>query len=76
MAICRALVNDPQILFADEPTGNLDSKNGAAILESLLDLHREHQTTLVLVTHSAEIAHRADRVITMQDGRVISDTCL
>jgi putative ABC transport system ATP-binding protein len=73
VAICRALVNDPQILFADEPTGNLDSKNGAAILESLLDLHRERQTTLVLVTHSPEIANRADRLITMQDGRVISD---
>ena len=73
VAICRALVNDPQILFADEPTGNLDSKNGAAILASLLDLHRERQTTLVLVTHSPEIANRADRLITMQDGRVISD---
>ena len=73
VAICRALVNDPQILFADEPTGNLDSKNGAAILASLLDLHRERQTTLVLVTHSAEIANRADRLITMQDGRVIGD---
>jgi len=73
VAICRALVNDPQILCADEPTGNLDSKNGAAILASLLDLHRERQTTLVLVTHSPEIANRADRLITMQDGRVISD---
>ena len=73
VAICRALVNDPQILFADEPTGNLDSKNGESILNLLLDLHKERQTTLVLVTHSEEIAMRADRVVTLQDGRVIGD---
>ena len=73
VAICRALVNDPKILFADEPTGNLDSKNGESILNLLLDLHRERQTTLVLVTHSQEIAIRADRVVTLQDGRIIGD---
>jgi putative ABC transport system ATP-binding protein len=71
VAICRALINAPKILFADEPTGNLDSKNGAAILALLLDLHKERQTTLVLVTHSADIAAHADRVITLQDGRII-----
>lgn len=73
VAICRALINDPKILFADEPTGNLDSKNGESILNLLLDLHQERQTTLVLVTHSQEIAVRADRVVTLQDGRVIED---
>ncbi len=73
VAICRALINDPKILFADEPTGNLDSKNGAAILDLLLDLHKERLTTLLLVTHSPEIAARAGRVITLQDGRVIGD---
>ena len=73
VALCRALINDPKILFADEPTGNLDSKNGEAILQLLLALQRERQTTLVLVTHSAELASRADRVITLQDGRVVSD---
>lgn len=73
VAICRALINDPKILFADEPTGNLDSKNGDAILELLLELHQERQTTLVLVTHSEELASRADRIITLQDGRVVSD---
>jgi putative ABC transport system ATP-binding protein len=69
-AICRALVNDPRIIFADEPTGNLDSANGGAILELLLELHRERRTTLVLVTHSPEIARSADRVVTLRDGRI------
>jgi putative ABC transport system ATP-binding protein len=71
-AICRALVNDPRIIFADEPTGNLDSVNGRAVLELLLELHRERQTTLILVTHSPEIARTADRVITLRDGRIIA----
>ena len=71
-AICRALVNDPRIIFADEPTGNLDSGNGRAVLELLLELHRERQTTLILVTHSPEIARTADRVITLRDGRIIA----
>lgn len=71
VAICRALVNNPKILFADEPTGNLDTKNGRAILNLLLDLHKEHGTTLILVTHSPEIAAMAERVVTLQDGRVV-----
>lgn len=73
VALCRALVNDPKILFADEPTGNLDTKNGQAILDLLLDLHKEHRTTLILVTHSPEIAGMAERVITLQDGRVVAE---
>ena len=73
VAICRALINDPQILFADEPTGNLDSKNGNAILDLLLDLHAERRMTLILVTHAEEIAAMAQRVITLQDGRLASD---
>lgn len=73
VAICRALINNPKILFADEPTGNLDTKNGDAILELLLELHKESQTTLVMVTHSPEVAQRAERVITLQDGTVLSD---
>jgi len=72
-AICRALVNDPRIIFADEPTGNLDSVNGAAVLELLLELHRERKTTLVLVTHSREIAVKAGRIITLRDGKIDSD---
>ena len=74
VAICRALINDPQILFADEPTGNLDSKNGDAILTLLTDLHRERNTTMVLVTHSDAIADMAERVLTLHDGRLVSDT--
>jgi putative ABC transport system ATP-binding protein len=73
VAICRALINDPKLVFADEPTGNLDSRNGEAILQLLLELRQERQTTLVLVTHSAEIARRAERVITLQDGRINAD---
>lgn len=74
VAICRALINDPKIIFADEPTGNLDSKNGQAILELLLELRQERQTTLVLVTHNAEIARLAERVITLDDGQIIAET--
>jgi putative ABC transport system ATP-binding protein len=72
-AICRALINDPRIIFADEPTGNLDSVNGAAVLELLLELQRERNTTLLMVTHSPEIAKRADRVVTLKDGRMVSE---
>jgi len=71
-AICRALINDPRIIFADEPTGNLDSVNGAAILQLLLELQRERGTTLLLVTHSPEIAQSADRVVTLKDGRIVT----
>jgi putative ABC transport system ATP-binding protein len=70
-AICRALINAPRIIFADEPTGNLDSVNGAGVLELLLELQREHATTLLLVTHSPEIAAKADRVVTLKDGRIV-----
>lgn len=70
VAICRALINDPTIIFADEPTGNLDSSNGEAILDLILEIHRERRITLLLVTHNSEIAGRADRVITLQDGKI------
>ncbi|HBI14858.1 MAG TPA: ABC transporter [Desulfobulbaceae bacterium] len=70
VAICRALVNSPQILFADEPTGNLDSGNGDIILQLLLELRRERGATLVLATHSREISDRADQVVWLADGRI------
>ena len=73
VAIARAFANDPQILMADEPTGNLDSKNGAHIIELLLKLNRERGTTLLLVTHEHQLASLADRKITLGDGRVIED---
>jgi len=73
-AICRALINGPRLVFADEPTGNLDSVNGSAILKLLLQLQRERQTTLLLVTHSEEIARSADRVVTLKDGRIVGES--
>jgi putative ABC transport system ATP-binding protein len=70
VAICRALVNSPQIVFADEPTGNLDSTSGNTILQLLLELRRELDTTLVMATHSREISSTADRIVQLVDGRL------
>jgi putative ABC transport system ATP-binding protein len=71
VALARALANDPPIVLADEPTGNLDSSNGRHIMELLTNIHRTRRTTLVLVTHDAELAALADLRITMRDGRVV-----
>jgi len=71
VAIARALANDPPIVLADEPTGNLDSTNGRHIMELLQSVHRTRNTTLVLVTHDAELAAMADTRITLRDGRVV-----
>ncbi len=73
VALARAFVTRPPILMADEPTGNLDSVNGAHILNLLLRLNREEGTTLVLVTHDAQIAAEADRILTLRDGSIQSD---
>jgi putative ABC transport system ATP-binding protein len=73
IAICRALINDPAVVFADEPTGNLDSASGAAILALLAEVHRERHATLVLVTHNPQIAATADRVVHIADGRLQED---
>lgn len=73
VAIARSLANSPQILLADEPTGNLDSRNSDQILELLQRVHRESNMTLILVTHDMHIAQMADRVITMRDGAILSD---
>lgn len=70
-AICRALINDPKILFADEPTGNLDSENGQAVLTLLTELRAEKGAALILVTHSPEIARMADRIILLRDGAIV-----
>jgi putative ABC transport system ATP-binding protein len=74
VAIARAFVNRPRILFADEPTGNLDGTTGARIVELLESLNREDGTTIVLVTHDLGLAARARRVIRVADGNVIEDT--
>jgi putative ABC transport system ATP-binding protein len=73
VALARALANDPVLLLADEPTGNLDSDNAAHVLDLLTRLQRDRGLTLVMVTHSAELAQRADRVVRMRDGQVVSD---
>jgi putative ABC transport system ATP-binding protein len=73
VAIARALANQPKILLADEPTGNLDSKNGQHIFELMEDLHRQRNITLVLVTHDPALAAKAQRQVVLRDGIVISD---
>ena len=73
VAIARALINEPAIIFADEPTGNLDSKSGDEIMKLLVNLHKEGKT-IIMVTHETEIADFAQRLITFHDGEIISDT--
>jgi predicted ABC-type transport system involved in lysophospholipase L1 biosynthesis ATPase subunit len=73
VAIARALINHPKILFADEPTGNLDSATGEMILDLLLKINREQELTLVVVTHDQGIAGRSDRVVRLEDGRIKND---
>ena len=74
VAIARAFANNPRILFADEPTGNLDAGSGARVFELLESLNRESGSTIVLVTHDAMLAQRASRTIRLADGAVVADT--
>jgi putative ABC transport system ATP-binding protein len=73
VAIARAIVARPAIVLADEPTGNLDSVNGAMVLDLLITLNQREETTLVLVTHDMTLAGRADRIVTLRDGRIVAD---
>jgi putative ABC transport system ATP-binding protein len=73
VAVARAFVCRPPILLADEPTGNLDSVTGRQVIDLMLDLNRDHGSTLVLVTHDAALASCAERVVTLRDGRIASD---
>ncbi len=73
VAIARAFANQPKILLADEPTGNLDSRNGSHIFDLMTDLHSRNNVTLILVTHDQFLAEKAQRQIILKDGRVLSD---
>ena len=72
VAIARALINDPAIILADEPTGNLDSKTGEEIFQLLKRLCKERNTTIILVTHNLELAKRTDRIIKLSDGKLVN----
>jgi putative ABC transport system ATP-binding protein len=73
VALARAFMVKPPILMADEPTGNLDTANGAHVLDLLISLNRREGTTLVLVTHDASLTSRADRIVTVRDGKIVAD---
>jgi putative ABC transport system ATP-binding protein len=74
VAIARAFANEPKIMLADEPTGNLDSQNGRHVFDLMVEINRLHGTTLLLVTHDHELAAEATRRISLRDGRVVSDS--
>jgi putative ABC transport system ATP-binding protein len=74
VALARAFSNEPKVLFADEPTGNLDARTGATVVELMGELNRDSGTTIVLVTHDPDLASRARRTIRLADGAIVSDT--
>jgi putative ABC transport system ATP-binding protein len=73
VAIARALANNPALLLADEPTGNLDSQSGAEVVALMRELNRDLGTTIIIVTHDPSVARRADRILLMRDGRIVKE---
>jgi ABC-type lipoprotein export system ATPase subunit len=73
VAIARALVNNPSLVLADEPTGNLDSKTGEIVLHTFQDLNTQQGRTIILITHDADVAAYADRIIHIRDGEIVED---
>jgi len=73
VAIARALVTNPDVIFADEPTGNLDSKNGENVMRIFEDLHKSQKHTIILITHETDTARHAERMLTIKDGQIVSD---
>lgn len=72
-AICRALINNPKLILADEPTGNLDSKSGQTVIDSLAEIHQKLKKTIIMVTHNPQMACYCDRIIFLKDGRVMEE---
>ena len=73
LSLARAFVNEPNIILADEPTGNLDFKNSNRIIELIRELHRVKQATIILVTHEPQVAKQSQRILTLEDGKIIND---
>jgi putative ABC transport system ATP-binding protein len=73
VAIARSLVNDPSLILADEPTGALDSKTGDIVMDIFKKVHREKKKTILIITHSMEVAQMTQRIITIRDGKILSD---
>ena len=73
LSLARAFINEPDIILADEPTGNLDSKNSDRIIKLIRELHRVKQATIVLVTHETQVANQSQRILTLEDGQIITD---
>jgi putative ABC transport system ATP-binding protein len=74
LCLARAFVNQPDIILADEPTGNLDSQNSKRVLDLMINIHHEKKTTILLVTHEEDVAQKAERIIVMGDGKIIEDS--